>query len=107
MPANRPPLPAPTHLVSVDGPCGHTQAAALRLRLTDALDGHGRVVVDLTAAEHVDLSILGVLLASSRRARAVGSLLAIVVGPDADPLLTHLVERSGLHRPMVVEPTLP
>src|SRR4051812_9000445 len=106
MPANLPPLPGSSHLLAVDGPCDHAHAHALRLRLSDALERHHSVIVDLTGAEEVDVSILGVLLAAQRRARAVGSRLAIVVGSDADPLLTHLVERSGLRGAMIVEPTL-
>src|SRR4051812_17268545 len=99
------PIPPRPFVVVVEGPCDQAHATALRLRLAEAIERHGGVIVDLTQAERVDLSILGVLLAAQRRARAFGSRLAIVVGVEADPLLTHLVERSGLRGAMLVEPT--
>src|SRR4051812_3031044 len=105
MAANALRAPGPPFLVAVDGPCDQAHAGSLRLRLADALEQHGSVIVDLNAAEDVDLSILGVLLAAQRRARAVGGRLVIVVGGDADPLLTHLVDRSGLRAAMLIEPT--
>ena len=81
----------------------HT-APILRDALDAAIDtGAGTLVVDLTGVTFVDSMMLGVLLATTRRIRVLGTEMRIVVD---DPHLRRIFELTLLDRVLALYPTL-
>ena len=81
----------------------HT-APILREALDAAIDtGAGTLVVDLTGVTFVDSMMLGVLLATTRRIRLIGTEMRIVVD---DPYLRRIFELTLLDRVLALYPAL-
>ncbi|NHC24540.1 STAS domain-containing protein [Nocardioides sp. IC4_145] len=67
-----------------------------RLVLNELMvDGHVRVVVDLTEVPFIDSSALGALVAAHRRARGLGGSLAVA---GIQPPVARILELTGLDR---------
>ena len=76
----------------------------LRALLDDAVAPRRRVVVDLSAVEHVSSAALAVLVSGHRRLRDGGGAL-VVRSPSA--AVVRELRISGLHRVIAVDPPEP
>ena len=73
-----------THLVALEGDCDLSVAPQLARALSRVIaNGKARIVVDVTAAEFVDVTILSTLLRTHRRVAELGGRLAVVAPTDA------------------------
>jgi anti-sigma B factor antagonist len=76
----------------------------LRALLEDAVAPRRRVVVDLSAVEHLSSVALAVLVSGHRRLRDGGGALVL---RTPSPAVLRELRISGLHRVFEVEPTTP
>jgi anti-sigma B factor antagonist len=82
-------------VVSLTGEHDLSTAPALRERLEAALDERTPIVVNLSAAEFIDSSIIGVLLDLHRRADEAGIGFATAL-EDGAPPVRRVLEITGL-----------
>lgn len=85
-----------THVIEVAGAVELYTAPELKERLTAVLDGgKTRLVIDLSNATFVDSTTLGVLVAASKRLRAEGGSMALVL---TEPTIEKTFLITGLDR---------
>lgn len=72
----------PHGLVRPEGELDVGTAAQLREAVNAALDGHGTLVVDLSAVTFLDSVTLGVLIGAYNRTREAGGGLAVVCADE-------------------------
>ena len=108
-------LPSAIHLrrhapglavVSLEGEHDLATAAALRVTLADAIAEGRAIVLELTPARFIDSSILGVIIASLRAARAAGVGAAIVLERERAPQVERLLDLTSLEPIFPVYPSL-
>jgi len=80
-------------VVRLEGVCNIQQAAELRLRLLDALQPGQDLIIDGSAVEEVDTSIVQLLIAARAAARSQGRALR---WQAASPGLRRCAETIGL-----------
>lgn len=91
----------PGALLALRGRLSAATVADVRLALADAIEqGVGDIVVDLSAAELVDATGLGVLVGGHRRADRAGRRLVLRAVPDR---IDRLLLATRLHRVLTVE----
>jgi anti-anti-sigma factor len=88
-------------VVSLTGEHDLSTAPALRERLEDALQHGSPIVVNLSGAEFIDSSIIGVILDLKRRAEEAGLGFATALEGGADPV-QRVLEITGLDANMPV-----
>jgi anti-sigma B factor antagonist len=94
---------AGTALVAVRGDADLHSAAELRDRLAAVIDGGAnRVLVDLSQTTFVDSMALGVLLGSTKRLRANGGQLELII---SQPNIRRIFEITMLDRILVIHPS--
>jgi anti-anti-sigma regulatory factor len=86
-----------THAVALHGTVGLRDAAGLTEKLAQALAAHDRVVIDATALEQADISLVQVLAAARKTAEGAGRSLRLVAPPGG--VLAQLLARAGLAAP--------
>jgi anti-anti-sigma regulatory factor len=86
-----------THAVALHGTVGLRDAAGLTEKLAQALAVHDRVVIDATALEQADISVVQVLAAARKTAEGAGRSLRLVAPPGG--VLAQLFARAGLAAP--------
>lgn len=88
-------------VITLTGALGVTNAADIRGLLCTAIDaGSGDVVLNLSQAEVVDSTGLGLVIEAHRRAGRGGRRVVIA---DATPRMQRLLRRTRLHR--IIETT--
>ena len=96
-------LPSGDVVVAVHGEADLHFAPELRGRLEAVIDdGAPRVLVDLSDTVFIDSMVLGVLLGSTKRMRADGNQLELIV-PSPD--IRRILEITMLDRILVVHPS--
>jgi anti-sigma B factor antagonist len=96
------PSPA-SSIVSVRGEADLHSAPELRDRLSSIIDdGAQRVLVDLSETTFIDSMALGVLLGSTKRLRANGGQLELIV---SQPDIRRIFEITMLDRILVIHPS--
>jgi anti-sigma B factor antagonist len=92
-------------VVSLRGEHDLTTAPALRERMEEALGRRSGVLVDLTDAEFIDSSIIGVVLEARRQAEEVGIGFAAAL-EGGDPAVRRVLEVTGLDTNLPVHPSV-
>ena len=82
-------------VIAVVGEHDLTTAPALRERAEEAIGGGSSVVIDLTPAEFIDSSIIGVVLEARRRAEEAGLGFAAAL-EGGDQAVRRVLEVTGL-----------
>jgi anti-sigma B factor antagonist len=82
-------------VVSLRGEHDLTTAPALRERTEEAIGRGSSLMVDLTPAEFIDSSIIGVVLEARRRAEEAGVGFAAAL-EGGDPAVRRVLEVTGL-----------
>jgi anti-sigma B factor antagonist len=92
-------------VVSLRGEHDLTTAPQLRERMEEAIGHRAGVLVDLTGAEFIDSSIIGVVLEGRRRAEEerIGFAAALEGG---DPAVRRVLEVTGLDTNLPVHPSV-
>jgi anti-sigma B factor antagonist len=85
-------------VVTLEGEHELYGAEKLRERIGALIADGVSVVVDLTHAEFVDSSVVGVLLAAQKRAAGAGVTFTVVVGPATGEPVRRMFEVTGLSR---------
>lgn len=94
---------ADSSIVAVRGEADLHSAAELRDRLASVIDaGALRVLVDLSETTFIDSMALGVLLGSTKRLRANGGQLELVI---SQPDIRRIFEITMLDRILVIHPS--
>ena len=83
-------------VVVIEGEHDIYTAPTLRVRLDEALDRGGGVVVDLTGATFVDSSVLGALLDARRRAHESQQGFVVSIGDTVEPGVRRILDITGL-----------
>jgi len=91
-----------TRVVSVAGELDMYTAPPFKQQIFDALNGHARVVVDLSACEFLDSTALGILIAANKRLAGLEHRLVLVA---ADRNLVKVFQITGLDRTFNIVPT--
>lgn len=81
------------HLARVGGDLSFVVAPDLNTRLVDLLGVSNHLIVDLSSADFLDSSIIGVLVRCQRRAQADGGQVALV---GLQPTVLKTFDRMGL-----------
>jgi anti-sigma B factor antagonist len=92
-------------VVSLTGEHDLTTAPLLRERMEEAIGQDGGVLIDLTQAEFIDSSIIGVVLEIRRRAEEQGIGFAAAL-EGGDPAVRRVLEVTGLDSNLPVHPSL-
>ncbi len=92
-------------VVSLTGEHDLTTAPILRERLEEAVAGGGGVLIDLSSAEFIDSSIIGVVLEVRRTAEEAGIGFAAAL-EDGDPAVRRVLEVTGLDSNLPVHESL-
>jgi anti-sigma B factor antagonist len=92
-------------VVSLRGEHDLTTAPALREHMEDAMGRGGGVLVDLTNAEFIDSSIIGVVLETRRQADEEGIGFAAAL-EGGDPAVRRVLEVTGLDTNLPVHPSV-
>ena len=92
-------------VISLRGEHDLTTAPELRERMEEAIGRRSGVLIDLTNAEFIDSSIIGVVLEGRRRAEeeAIGFAAALEGG---DPAVRRVLEVTGLDTNLPVHPSV-
>jgi anti-sigma B factor antagonist len=94
---------AASSIVAVRGEADLHSAPELRDRLASVIDeGARHVLVDLSETSFIDSMALGVLLGSTKRLRANGGQLELIVG---QPDIRRIFEITMLDRILVIHPS--
>ena len=92
-------------IVTLTGEHDLTTAPLLRERVEEAIGGRSGVLIDLTHAEFIDSSIIGVVLEGRRRAEEEGiGFAAALEGGDA--AVRRVLEVTGLDTNLPVHPSV-
>jgi anti-sigma B factor antagonist len=92
-------------VVSLRGEHDLTTAPTLRERVEEAVGRRSGLLIDLTEAEFIDSSIIGVVLEGQRRAEEEGiGFAAALEGGDA--AVRRVLEVTGLDRNLPVHPSV-
>jgi len=92
-------------VVSLTGEHDLTTAPALRERVEEAIGGQSGLLIDLTDAEFIDSSIIGVVLEGQRRAQEKGIGFAAALEGGV-PAVRRVLEVTGLDTNLPVHPSL-
>jgi anti-sigma B factor antagonist len=92
-------------VISLRGEHDLTTAPELRERMDEAIGRRSGVLIDLTNAEFIDSSIIGVVLEGRRRAEeeTIGFAAALEGG---DPAVRRVLEVTGLDTNLPVHPSV-
>jgi anti-anti-sigma factor len=101
-------LPSPTDrggyvIAALSGELGIASAPALREQLLNFLRDVSHLIIDLSAVEHVDASVLAVLVGSGRRARLLGGSLRLAA---PSPEVARVLSATGMNRHLDIFPTV-
>ena len=92
-------------VVSLTGEHDLTTAPLLRERMEEAIGRRSGVLVDLTRAQFIDSSIIGVVLEGRRMAEEEGIGFAAAL-EDGDPAVRRVLEVTGLDTNLPVHPSV-
>jgi anti-sigma B factor antagonist len=92
-------------IVSLSGEHDLTTAPTLRERVQEAIGMKGGLLIDLTNAEFIDSSIIGVVLEGQRLAEENGLGFAAAL-EGGDPAVRRVLEVTGLDTNLPVHPSI-
>ena len=101
-------LPAPTDrggyvITALSGELGSASAPALREQLLNLLRDASHLIINLSAVEHADASVMAVLVGSGRHARLLGGSLRLAA-PSAE--VARVLSATGMNRHLDIFPTV-
>jgi anti-sigma B factor antagonist len=92
-------------IVSLRGEHDLTTAPDLRERVEEAIGAGSGLLIDLTEAEFIDSSVIGVVLEGQRRAQEEGTGFAAAL-EGGDPAVKRVLEVTGLDKNLPVHPSV-
>jgi anti-sigma B factor antagonist len=90
-------------ITALSGELGSASAPALREQLLNLLRDASHLIINLSAVEHVDASILAVLVGSGRHARLLGGSLRLAA---PSPEVARVLSATGMNRHLDIFPTV-
>jgi anti-anti-sigma factor len=91
-------------IATLRGELGIASASALREQLLSMLRGASHLIIDLSAVEHADASVLAVLVGSGRQARLLGGSLRLAA---PSPAVTRVLAATGMSHHLNIFATVP